>query len=65
MRVICPNNKEHKKFVTVAHVMQDWVVDENGYFLECIDECSQVVHGPDKDNCWNCEICGADAIIVD
>ena len=34
MKEICPNNLEHKRFVTVAYVSEDWVCDEEGNFLE-------------------------------
>jgi len=63
MKAICPNNIEHKQFVTTAHVCQDWVVDENGDFLEEENSCVEVTHGPDADNIWTCKICGAEAVI--
>lgn len=63
MKAICPNNIEHKQFVTTAHVCQDWVVDENGNFLEEENGCVEVTHGPDVDNIWTCKICGAEAVI--
>lgn len=63
MKAICPNNIEHKQFVTTAHVCQDWVVDENGNFLEEENSCVEVTHGPDADNIWTCKICGAEAVV--
>ena len=33
-KAVCPNNSEHKTFVTVAHVTEDWVVTELGEFVE-------------------------------
>lgn len=64
MRAVCPNDKNHDKFVTVAHVTQDWVVTPEGEFLEELATV-ETTHGPDKDNTWSCYICGAEAIITD
>lgn len=30
MTATCPNDPAHKRFVTVAHVTEDWMVDEHG-----------------------------------
>lgn len=59
----CPNNPNHKRFETTAHVMQLWEVDEKGNFINVVDESMEVSHGPDKDNIWTCCECGAEAII--
>lgn len=61
MKAVCPNNKEHKEFITSAHVMQDWKVDEQGNFLAVTDESVQTSHGPNPDNTWTCVACGAEA----
>jgi hypothetical protein len=63
MKARCPNNKDHKEFITVAHVMQDWKVDEHGEFIAVVEECSQVSFKPDSGNIWTCAICGAEAIV--
>ena len=63
MKATCPNNKDHKQFVTVVHVTEDWVVDENGNFLEVFGEEGEVVHGPDTGNTWTCLECGAIAVV--
>lgn len=63
MKVKCPENPEHKQFVTTAHVMQDWFVDENGNFVAVATECVEVTHRPDPDNVWTCLVCGAEAIV--
>lgn len=60
---ICPNNKKHKRFITVAHVSQDWIVDEKGNWLETVDECLETVANPCPDNIWTCKECGAEAIV--
>lgn len=64
MLAICSNNSSHKKFVTVAHEMHDWEVDEKGDFVKDLG-CVQTTHGPNKDNIWTCAICGAEAIVDD
>jgi len=62
MKATCPNNSEHCTFVTVAYVSQDWLVDENGDFLDEADgSAGEVLHKPDPDNIWTCAVCGAEA----
>ena len=64
MKAVCPNNKDHKQFVTVAHIAQEWVVDENGNFLEVFNPCTDTVAPPDHGNIWECKTCGAEAIAM-
>lgn len=65
MKAVCPNNHEHKEFITVAHIAQDWVVDENGNFLEVAEECTETVASPNRENTWVCKICGAEATVAE
>ena len=62
MKATCPKDPNHKKFITVAHEVHDWVVDENGDFVEDMG-CSETAHGPNTDNIWTCKECGAEAIV--
>ena len=62
INAICPNNPEHKRFTTTAHITQSWVVDEEGRFIDA-DSDLEVTHGPDKDNIWTCYECGEEAIV--
>ena len=58
----CPNNEEHKRFYTVAHVMEEWIVDEHGEFIEI--HCGiQTTHKPDPQNTWVCVECDAEAVV--
>jgi hypothetical protein len=62
----CPKNPKHKRFVTVAHVTEDWIVDEHGNFLEePANPDRQTVHGPQKGNTWSCVECGAEAAVTE
>lgn len=61
-KAVCPNDPEHKRFTTTAHVMQLWEVDEEGNFLDMLEEFVQVLHGPDRDNIWTCCECGTKAV---
>ncbi|MFF2532341.1 hypothetical protein ACFVS2_25865 [Brevibacillus sp. NPDC058079] len=63
MKAVCPNNPEHKEFITSAHVVQDWIVDESGNYLSVAEDV-QTTHGPHKENTWNCRICLAEAIVT-
>jgi len=62
MKARCPKSKKHKLFTTTAHEVHDWVVDEDGEFIEDLG-CSEVAADPDPGNCWTCKVCGADAIV--
>ena len=62
MQATCPKNpKNHRTFITTAHVMQEWKVDENGNFLKVTCESLEVTSRPDIENLWHCATCGAEA----
>lgn len=46
------------EFLVTAHVAQDWRVDSNGNFIECVNECDEVDHAPDDSDVWTCAKCG-------
>lgn len=46
------------RFVVTAHVTQDWIVDGNGNFEKCVNDCVEVTHSPDQDDVWSCAECG-------
>ena len=60
MKATCLKNKKHKRFSTVANVMEEWEVDEHGNFVRVI-ESLQTNNGPDPGNIWTCLECGAQA----
>lgn len=45
-------------FVVTGVVEQDWRVDQNGDFVECLTECAAVLHYPNDDDLWDCLGCG-------
>jgi hypothetical protein len=59
----CPNNPNHKTFLTGATVSQVWKVDETGEYLETVEDCSDVFAHPSTDgNMWECAECGAEGV---
>lgn len=60
MKATCPNNPEHKEFLTVATVLEEWKVDERGEWLETCQTLDPV-HRPDPGNVWTCCVCGEQA----
>ena len=56
---ICPKCGG-KKFIVTAHVTQDWIVDEDGCYIETVEPCGEVTHHPDGDDLWTCCNCGYD-----
>lgn len=65
MKAICPNNEAHDQFTTSVHVMQEWVVDASGDYIETSENFLQITHKPNPDNIWICHMCGADAKVVE
>ena len=59
----CPKDSKHKTFLTTAHVMQEWKVDEHGLFIGFAVDL-QTDHGPDPGNIWTCSKCGAQATVT-
>ena len=60
MKAVCTKDSSHDKFVTTAHVMEEWIVDSCGNFLDR-SEFLEVTQDPDPKNYWTCHICGSDA----
>ena len=64
MKARCPKSRDHLRFVTTAHVQEEWVVDQHGNWIET-RETLDTVHGPDAGNIWTCAWCGARAEVRD
>ena len=56
MKKRCPKCGCESFYVT-AHVTQDWKVDCWDDFMECMDDCVEVIHFPDDDDLWECVNC--------
>ena len=61
----CPDNPDHVTFITVAHVAEDWLVDQHGNFISSMDSGKEIAAEPDKDNTWTCATCGMEATVED
>lgn len=59
--VRCPNNGGHTRFSTTAHIVQVWKVDEEGTYLDVLQDL-EVTHDVDLGNTWTCLACGAEAV---
>ena len=46
-----------ESFCVSAHVVQDWIVDSNGTFMQEADSCVEVTHYPDDEDIWTCAKC--------
>ena len=57
---ICPKCGG-KEFLVSAHVTQLWLVNGDGTFSECRNDCEEVTHRPDDDDIWECAQCGHEA----
>jgi hypothetical protein len=63
MKATCPKDPSHKRFITVAHVTEDWVVDPYGNYQDKFGDEMEVVADPHPDNTWTCATCGATATV--
>ena len=63
MKIKCPANPNHDEFVVSVRVAQDWKVDGNGNFLECINDCTDVYQYPNSNDYYTCSICGETAVV--
>ena len=64
MKATCPTDASHNRFITVAHVTEDWIVDEYGAYIGKADSSGETVHGPNPGNTWYCETCGTEAKVT-
>ena len=64
MKIICPKNKDHKRFSVTAHVTQEWQTDEKGNFESVVNDCMDVTHAPSSESYWECYECGAEAKVI-
>lgn len=49
-----------EKFYVIAHVVEEWLVDEGGNYLRTTSTCLEVTHYPDNEDIWICAECGYD-----
>ena len=49
-----------EKFYVTAHVVDEWIVDANGHYIETTAQSTEVIHYPDNEDIWVCTECGYD-----
>ena len=60
MKKACPKCGG-RTFAVNAHVVQGWLVNEDGEYVATTEDCVEVTHEPDDDDLWCCESCGHEA----
>ena len=58
----CPNDPNHDRFITTAHVMEEWRVTRHGDYIETVRGL-ETTHPPDAGNSWESAVCGAAATV--
>ena len=64
VRAVCPKDPCHRRFETIAHVVQSWAVDAEGDFLDELLTL-ETAHGPDPRNIWICLECDTQAMVYE
>lgn len=49
-----------EEFYVTAHVVEEWLVDADGHYIEATGPALEVVHYPDNEDIWVCVECGYD-----
>lgn len=63
MKAVCPTSPDHDIFITVAHVIEEWVVNRDGSYRENLDVL-EVAQKPSPENIWTCASCGKEAKVT-
>lgn len=62
VRAVCPNGCADGHFFTTAHVVEEWIVDAEGNFVDGTSpDYVDVAAYPSPENFWSCRHCGAQA----
>lgn len=46
-----------EKFYVTAHVVEEWLVDANGDYIDTHESCVDIAHYPDDEDIWTCSNC--------
>ena len=47
----------YNEFATTVHTIQEWIVDEEGNLIKCIDCCAAITNSPNNNAVWVCLKC--------
>lgn len=61
----CPHCGNTERFIAPAVVVQDWIVDKDGEYIDTYEDCIDVITYPDEEITWYCAECYEEAIIVE
>lgn len=65
MFATCPTDTTHDTFITSVHVVQDWLVDRDGDWIQDVNDCVDVIRSVSPDEVWVCAHCGEIATILE
>ena len=64
MYLVCPKNNRHRKFSTTAKELHDWIVDEEGNFVDDLG-CRDVIGKLGMKDEYECSLYGTKAVVLD
>ena len=56
---VCPSCPDNETFITSAHIVEYWLVDSEGNWIETVGP-GDVAASPSHGNIWECATCGND-----
>lgn len=60
-KAYCPDNPDHDRFIATAHVVEDWIVDREGNWMDT-NACTDTLRSPSTEDVWTCAECYAEAV---
>lgn len=59
MKLTCPKDPAHVRFVVSVRTRETWIVDRVGHWIANIPDAVEVDHYPSFSDDFECEECGA------
>ncbi len=59
----CPNNCTQEQFCVQVKVVQTWLCNNQGEFIDVAEDVTDVIQHPNAHSGWYCADCGKDAIL--
>lgn len=62
MQLTCPKGCAKQEFCVLTKVLQTWLCDNKGEFIDVVEDVTDVLQYPNSYSEWYCADCGSDAV---